>query len=83
MIDIAKKKLEAGLKFLDTNKSKDGVITLSNGLQYKVLNEGDGEKPTIKDRQNVNLVQGRNNASRQMRINSLRKPATTLSEHKI
>lgn len=49
MIDIAKKKLEAGLKFLDVNKSNDGVITLSNGLQYKVLKEGYGEKPTIKD----------------------------------
>ena len=32
----------AGIKFLDENKGKDGVITLSSGLQYKVLRKGDG-----------------------------------------
>ena len=26
-----------GLKFLEENKAKDGVITLDSGLQYKVL----------------------------------------------
>jgi len=33
---------EAGLKFLEENKSKPGVVTLPSGLQYKVLTEGDG-----------------------------------------
>lgn len=33
---------EAGKKFLDENKGKDGVITLPSGLQYKVLREGRG-----------------------------------------
>jgi len=49
MINVAKKNLEAGLKFLAENKTKDGVITISNGLQYKVITEGSGDKPTIKD----------------------------------
>ena len=33
---------EAGLKFLEENQLKDGVITLPSGLQYKVLSEGAG-----------------------------------------
>jgi len=39
---------EAGIAFLEANKSKDGVVTLLSGLQYKVLNEGGGlEHPTV------------------------------------
>merc|ERR1712159_653402 len=33
---------EAGTKYLAENKNKEGVITLASGLQYKVLNVGDG-----------------------------------------
>ncbi|MBP3419943.1 MAG: FKBP-type peptidyl-prolyl cis-trans isomerase [Marinifilaceae bacterium] len=40
--------LERGLKFLEENKSKEGVVVLPSGLQYKVLTEGNGEKPTAK-----------------------------------
>jgi len=38
-----------GLKFLEENKGKDGVITLKSGLQYKVLREGDGDDHPQKD----------------------------------
>jgi FKBP-type peptidyl-prolyl cis-trans isomerase FklB len=38
---------EAGKKFLEENKGKDGVITLPSGLQYKVLRKGDGERGTV------------------------------------
>ena len=39
---------EAGIKFLEENKSKEGVITLPSGLQYKVLKEGPGlEHPKV------------------------------------
>ena len=34
---------EFGKKFLKENGAKPGVITTSSGLQYKVLEEGDGE----------------------------------------
>merc|ERR1712216_462161 len=38
---------EAGTKYLEENKKKDGVITLPSGLQYKVLRKGDGtDHPT-------------------------------------
>ena len=44
----------AGEKFLEENKSKEGVITLPSGLQYKVITEGTGEKPKTTDKVKVN-----------------------------
>ncbi len=41
------KNKEAGEKFLAENSKKDGVITLPSGLQYEVINDGRGEKPTL------------------------------------
>jgi FKBP-type peptidyl-prolyl cis-trans isomerase FklB len=38
-----------GEEFLAANKTKDGVITLPSGLQYKVLTLGTGPKPTAAD----------------------------------
>lgn len=35
--------------FLEANKLKQGVKTLSDGLQYKVINDGNGTQPTIND----------------------------------
>ena len=40
---------QAGDKFLAENKTKDGVVTLPSGLQYKVIKQGDGPKPTASD----------------------------------
>merc|ERR1711957_1076647 len=38
----------AGLKFLAENGKKEGVISLPSGLQYKVLNKGEGtHHPTV------------------------------------
>jgi FKBP-type peptidyl-prolyl cis-trans isomerase len=38
-----------GEDFLAANKSKEGVEALPDGLQYKVLKQGDGPKPTAID----------------------------------
>merc|ERR1711865_1288361 len=39
---------EKGLKFLEENKGKDGVISLASGMQYKVLRAGEGANhPTV------------------------------------
>lgn len=50
MASKLKGKAEANKKeseaFLAANKKKDGVITLPSGLQYKILKEGNGPKPT-------------------------------------
>jgi FKBP-type peptidyl-prolyl cis-trans isomerase len=43
---MAEKNLADGKKFLADNKTNKGVTELPNGLQYKVVKEGDGEKPT-------------------------------------
>ena len=40
---------KAGEAFLADNKSKEGVVALPSGLQYKVLKEGNGPKPTATD----------------------------------
>ena len=43
-----------GDTFLAENKSKDGVKVLPDGLQYKVLTEGNGPKPAATDTVTVN-----------------------------
>ena len=39
----------SGAEFLEMNKEKDGVVVLPSGLQYRVLNEGNGQKATLED----------------------------------
>ena len=41
---------EAGEKFLTENAKKEGVVVLPSGLQYEVLVEGNGKKPSATDR---------------------------------
>ena len=38
-----------GQTFLNENRKKEGVIQLESGLQYKVIKEGTGPKPTADD----------------------------------
>jgi FKBP-type peptidyl-prolyl cis-trans isomerase FklB len=38
-----------GEAFLAANKSKEGIVILPSGLQYKILKTGDGPKPTASD----------------------------------
>jgi FKBP-type peptidyl-prolyl cis-trans isomerase len=38
-----------GEAFLAANKAKEGVVTLPSGLEYKILKEGTGPKPTASD----------------------------------
>ncbi len=42
-----------GEKYLSENKSKEGVITLESGLQYKVIKNGSGAKPNATDKVKV------------------------------
>jgi len=35
----------AGQKFMEDNKSKEGIVSLPSGLQYKIIKEGTGTKP--------------------------------------
>lgn len=45
----AKTNLEKGEKFLAENGKKPGVVTTPSGLQYQVLTEGKGPKPSAAD----------------------------------
>jgi FKBP-type peptidyl-prolyl cis-trans isomerase FklB len=38
--------LKAGQEFLEENKTKPGVTTLDSGLQYEIITEGSGPKPS-------------------------------------
>lgn len=38
-----------GEKFMSTNKTEPGVVSLSSGLQYKIVEAGKGKKPAKSD----------------------------------
>lgn len=44
---------EAGVAYLAENGAKEGVITTESGLQYEILNSGNGAKPTTNDQVTV------------------------------
>jgi FKBP-type peptidyl-prolyl cis-trans isomerase FklB len=46
---VAEVNKKQGESFLAENKGKNGVVTLASGLQYKILKEGTGPKPTASD----------------------------------
>ncbi len=50
---IAKENLEKGQKFLEANKSKEGIVVTASGLQYRIINEGEGAKPLATDKVSV------------------------------
>ena len=50
------KALKEGEAFLEANKAKEGVVELPSGLQYKILEEGTGARPTEEDVVVVNYV---------------------------
>ena len=42
--------IEKGKAFLEENAKKEGVITLPSGLQYQIITEGNGKKPSATDK---------------------------------
>ncbi len=44
---------EIGEKFLSENREKEGIVETASGLQYKVITEGEGDKPSATDMVNV------------------------------
>ena len=45
----AQDNIEAGAAYLEENAKKDGVTTTDSGLQYEVLEEGEGASPAAED----------------------------------
>jgi FKBP-type peptidyl-prolyl cis-trans isomerase FklB len=52
--ELAVKNMADGTAFLATNKNNPGVITLPDGLQYKVITDGTGATPTADSLVTVN-----------------------------
>ena len=46
---LSEKNKNAGEALFAENLKKEGVVTLPSGLQYKILKQGDGKKPTVED----------------------------------
>jgi FKBP-type peptidyl-prolyl cis-trans isomerase len=46
---LAEKNKKEGDAFLAENKTKEGVVTLASGLQYKIIKAGEGNKPNDGD----------------------------------
>ena len=44
---------EDGIAYLSENANKEGVITTESGLQYEILKEGEGKKPSANDQVTV------------------------------
>ena len=55
-MQIESKNQRLGAAFLETNKKKPGVVTLPDGLQYLVITEGKGAKPTKDDTVTVHYI---------------------------
>ncbi|MDR2389126.1 MAG: FKBP-type peptidyl-prolyl cis-trans isomerase [Tannerellaceae bacterium] len=53
--ELEKTKQE-GETFLEENKTKNGIIVTESGLQYQVITEGDGEKPSESDQVKVHYT---------------------------
>lgn len=47
--ELAAANLAEAESFLETNKGREGVIETASGLQYEVVTEGDGPRPTAED----------------------------------
>jgi FKBP-type peptidyl-prolyl cis-trans isomerase FklB len=60
---LASEGKKTGEAFLAANKTRQGVVTLPSGLQYQVIKEGNGPKPTLTDTVRVHyhgtLIDGR------------------------
>jgi FKBP-type peptidyl-prolyl cis-trans isomerase FklB len=54
--ELASQNLEAGEAFLAQNAEREGVETTESGLQYEVIEEGDGNNPTASDRVQVHYT---------------------------
>jgi FKBP-type peptidyl-prolyl cis-trans isomerase len=54
--EAAQANLKAGQEFLVENASKEGVVVLDSGLQYRVITEGGGASPKATDRVTVHYA---------------------------
>lgn len=46
---VLKQEIEKGAAFLAENKKKEGITETASGLQYKIIRQGEGKKPTAEN----------------------------------
>jgi FKBP-type peptidyl-prolyl cis-trans isomerase len=46
---LAERNRRDGERFLAENRTADGVVTLASGLQYKIIDPGNGKKPSLEE----------------------------------
>jgi len=56
MAEMMEKNSAAGVLYLEENKTREGVTTTDSGLQFEVLEAGDGEVPAAEDTVKVHYV---------------------------
>lgn len=47
---LNEERIRKGKAFLEENRKRTEIVTLPSGLQYEILREGNGKKPTVTDR---------------------------------
>lgn len=86
MVEKSKSKFAAnrieGEKFLENNKKISGVKTTASGLQYMVIKQGNGRKPTVSDSVSV-IYKGSLLSGKQFDSNEGREPLTLTLNHVI
>ncbi len=63
MLAVSEENRARSEKMLAANSSKEGVVTTESGLQYKIIREGEGAKPSAQDTVEVNY-EGKNLAGK-------------------
>ena len=56
MQELANRNAEEAKAFLDKNRERSGVLQTASGLQYEVLTQGNGQKPTAASTVRVHYV---------------------------
>lgn len=55
-VEMVERRLGAGKKFREEYAKKEGVVSLENGMMYRVIREGTGNKPKPADKVRVNYT---------------------------
>jgi FKBP-type peptidyl-prolyl cis-trans isomerase FklB len=73
---LSEENKKTGETFLADNAKKEGIVTLANGVQYRVLKKGDGKSPKIDDNVQVHLKGMLLNGDQFFSSYSLNQPST-------
>ncbi|MFW6341035.1 MAG: FKBP-type peptidyl-prolyl cis-trans isomerase N-terminal domain-containing protein, partial [Wenzhouxiangella sp.] len=46
---LAEDNQERATEFLEENLTKNGIVSLPSGVQYRIIEEGEGERPSLED----------------------------------